>query len=83
MTNTLAVHRLDLEATEPVDVPAAFVRADGLRVERMEQTYLCTERTPERIVFDYTSATFDFRCRLVFDASGLVTDYPGIGRRHQ
>ena len=34
------------------------------------------------MAFDYTSSTFDFACQLVFDGSGIVTDYPGIGRRH-
>lgn len=83
VTNTLAVHRVDLDSEIPVQVPAAFVRADDLRVERMEQTYLCTERNRDRTVFDYTSTTFDFACQLVFDGAGLVTEYPGIGRRHQ
>ena len=82
VTNTLAVHRLDLTATAPVEVPAAFVRFEDLRVERVEQSYLCVEHTTERTVFDYTSTTFDFGCQLVFDASGLVTDYPGIGHRN-
>ncbi len=82
VTNTLAVHRLDLSAVTPQDVPAAFVRADDLRVERVEQSYLCTDRSEDRIVFDYSSRTFDFACELVFDASGVVIDYPGIGRRH-
>jgi hypothetical protein len=82
VTNTLAAHRIDLGSSTPVQVPAAFVRATDLRVERIEQTYLCTERTEDRIVFDYRSATFDFACRLVLDPAGLVTDYPGIGRRH-
>lgn len=82
VTNTLAVHRIDLAARAPVEVPAAFVRADDLRVERLEQTYLCTERTQDQIVFDYVSTTADFACQLVFDAAGLVVEYPGIGRRH-
>ena len=81
VTNTLAVHRTGL-TTVPVEVPAAFVRAHDLSVERMEQTYQCTSRTGERIVFDYTSSTFDYAARLVFDASGVITEYPGIGRRH-
>lgn len=83
VTNTLAVHRIDLGSIAPVEVPAAFVRADDLRVERLEQTYLCTEQTADRVVFDYASTTADFACRLVFDAAGLVVDYPGIGRRQQ
>ena len=82
VTNTLALHRIAIDSTEPIEVPAAFVRADDLRVERMEQTYLLTERTDDRFVYDYTSTTFDFSCQLVFDASGIVIDYPGIGHRH-
>ena len=82
VTNTLAIHRLDLSATTPHDVPAAFVRADDLRVERVEQTYVCTDRAEGRVTFDYTSSTFNFACQLVFDGSGIVIDYPGIGRRH-
>ena len=82
VTNTLAVHRIDPSATTPVDVPAAFVRADDLRVERLEQTYLCVEHNAERLVVDYTSPTFDFASQLVFDASGLISSYPGIDSRH-
>jgi hypothetical protein len=82
VTNTLAVHRLDLSATVPQQVPAAFVRADDLRVERVEQSYRCLDRTEDQVTFDYTSSTFDFASRLVFDGSGVVIDYPGIGRRH-
>jgi hypothetical protein len=82
VTNTLPVHRLDLTSTSPVDVPAAFVRAVDLRVERIEQSYVCRQSVEDQFFFDYTSTTFDFGCRLVFDTSGLVTDYPGIGHRH-
>ncbi len=82
VTNTLAVHRIDLTPGTSAEVPAAFVRADDLRVERMEQTYRCLENGPDRTTFDYSSTTFDFSCRLVFDSSGLVVDYPGIGSRH-
>lgn len=82
VTNTLAVHRIDLDADIAQEAPAAFVRADDLRVERLEQTYHCTGRTEERLVFDYTSTTFDFAGQLVFDSSGIVTEYPGLGRRH-
>jgi hypothetical protein len=82
VTNTLAVHRLDLTSSTPVDVPAAFVRADGLEVVRLEQTYRCADLTDDRIVLDYTSATFQFSCQLLLDRSGLVVDYPEIGRRH-
>lgn len=81
VTNTLPVHRVPFVVGEPVEVPAAFVRADDLRVERLEQRYTLM-RTDERLhVFHYESATFDFECELRFDASGLVLEYPGIATR--
>jgi hypothetical protein len=48
---------------------------------RLEQRYTLTSSAPERHVFHYESATFAFECELVFDASGLVVDYPGIATR--
>lgn len=81
VTNTLAVHRLDLASRTAVEVPAAFVRANDLTVERIEQRYACIQHTTNQVVLDYTSTTFDFACQLAFDRSGLVTTYPGIGRR--
>jgi Putative glycolipid-binding len=61
--------------------PAAYVRAVGLAVERLEQTYVRTtdESTGQR--YDYTAPAFDFGARLVYDQSGLVLDYPGIAVR--
>lgn len=81
VTNTLAVHRLDLTSRTAVEVPAAFVRAHDLTLERIEQRYACIQHTTNQILFDYTSTTFGFACRLAFDRSGLVTTYPNIGRR--
>lgn len=82
MTNTLPLRRLELRRGERVDVPAAFVRAPDLRVERLEQTYTLTEATPQGLVFHYESSTFGFACELRYDAAGLVIDYPGIAVRH-
>lgn len=82
MTNTLPLHRLDMRKGVHVDVPAAFVRAPDLRVERLEQRYTLIDATPTRRVFQYESSTFDFACELVYDAAGLVVDYPGIAARH-
>lgn len=82
VTNTLPVHRLDLHSPDLVDAPAAFIRAADLGVERIEQGYRCTGRDAGRIVVDYASPTFDVACTLVLDGSGLVVDYPGLGRRH-
>ena len=39
MTNALPVHRMALPVGTRGDAPAAYVRADGLAVERLEQTY--------------------------------------------
>jgi hypothetical protein len=78
VTNTLPVHRLPLPLGRTADVPAAFVRADDLRVERLEQTYARLDRAGE---VAYTSSTFDFACTLVYDDAGLVLDYPGIAVR--
>lgn len=78
VTNTLPVHRLSLPLGEPSDVPAAFVRATDLRVERLEQTW---ERLETAGQVAYTSSTFDVRCTLTYDGSGLVVDHPGIAQR--
>ena len=81
VTNTLPLHRLDFIEGVGVDVPAAFVRADDLRVERLEQRYTLIEAGPELILFHYESSTFEFACDLKYDSSGLVVDYPGIAIR--
>ncbi|GAA1730999.1 putative glycolipid-binding domain-containing protein [Aeromicrobium alkaliterrae] len=78
VTNLLPVRRLGLRIGETVSVPAAFIRADDLRVERLEQTYT---RLDDAGRYAYTSATFDFACELQYDAAGLITSYPGIAER--
>lgn len=77
MTNTFPVHRLRLAAGRPVAAPAAYVRAAGLAVERLEQTY---SRAGEGH-YDYAAPEFDFACRLTYDRHGLILDYPGIATR--
>ena len=81
MTNALPVHRMALPAGARADAPAAYVRAAGLAVERLEQTYSRTPGQASRQCFDYRAPIFDFSCRLVYDESGLVVDYPGIAVR--
>jgi hypothetical protein len=83
VTNTLPVHRLDPEPGESHPVPAVFVRAGDLGVERLDQEYRLRSRTPTVIRFDYASSTFDFECVLVYDGSGLVLKYPGIAVRER
>ncbi|GAB1822823.1 putative glycolipid-binding domain-containing protein [Herbidospora sp. RD11066] len=74
MTNAFPVHR---ESAEAFDAPAVYVRAADLRVERLEQHYTRTGGTS----FDYASPAFGTFCRLDYDPSGLVVDYPGIAVR--
>lgn len=80
-TNTLPVHRLGLGIGQGADAPAAYVRALGVDVERLEQRYVRIEDDGTRRRFDYTAPVFDYEGLLVYDASGLVLDYPGIAIR--
>ncbi|WP_433522301.1 putative glycolipid-binding domain-containing protein [Nocardia pseudovaccinii] len=79
VTNTFPVHRLNLPIGQTTSAPAAYVRAVGLAVDRLEQTY---SRAGERL-YDYTAPAFDFACRLTYDQHGLILDYPGIATRVQ
>jgi uncharacterized protein len=81
MTNTLPVHRLALAAGEHADVPAAYVRAFDLSVDRLEQIYRRIADKAARQRYDYAAPAFGFTSRLVYDESGLVLDYPGIAQR--
>ena len=81
MTNALPVRRMGLAPAAHAAAPAAYVRAIGLAVERLEQTYVRTPGEATRQCYDYTVPAFDFACRLVYDQSGLVLDYPGIAVR--
>jgi uncharacterized protein len=81
MTNALPVRRLGLAPGARAAAPAAYVRAIGLAVERLEQTYL---RAPDEAAcqrYDYAAPAFGFTGRLIYDQSGLVLDYPGIAVR--
>ena len=81
MTNALPVHRLDLAVGEQADAPAAFVRALGQSTERLEQTYTRASDDGTRRRYDYAAPVFAFTARLVYDAAGLLLDYPGIAVR--
>jgi uncharacterized protein len=81
MTNTLPIHRLDLTTGAQAATPAAYVRALGPNVERLEQTYLRVADEAGHRRYDYAAPAFGFTSRLVYDDSGLVLDYPGIARR--
>ena len=81
MTNALPVRRLGLSVAARAAAPAAYVRAVGLAVERLEQTYRRVPDEATRQRYDYAAPAFDFTCRLSYDESGLVVDYPGIAVR--
>lgn len=81
LTNALPVCRLGLAVGARAAVPAAYVRAVGLAVDRLEQSYLRAPDQATRQCYDYAAPAFDFTCRLVYDQSGLVLDYPGIAVR--
>jgi uncharacterized protein len=81
MTNTLPVRRMGLPVGAGAAAPAAYVRALGLAVERLEQSYLRATDEDLHQRYDYDAPAFDVTCRLVYDESGLVLDYPGIAVR--
>ena len=81
LTNAFPVHHLGLEVGQEAEAPAAYVRALDLAVERLEQRYLRLDDDGDLRRYHYTSPAFDFECELVYDASGLVLDYPGIAVR--
>lgn len=81
LTNTLPVHRLALGLDQGAAAPAAYVRAVGLGVDRLEQTYRRRPDDADGHTYDYAAPVFDFSCRLSYDPSGLVRTYPGIAVR--
>ena len=80
-TNALPAHRLGLRVGDEATAPAAYVRAPGLAVERLEQRYARLEDDGEHSRYDYAAPDLDFTCVLVYDKFGLVLDYPGIAVR--
>ena len=81
MTNALPVHRLGLTVGRRASTPAAYVRAVGLGVDRLEQSYTRLHDDGPHQQFSYKAPAFDFQCQLVFDPAGLVLAYPGIAVR--
>ena len=81
VTNALPMRRLSLAVAQRTAAPAAYVRATGLAVSRLEQTYQRVSDQGSYRRYDYTAPAFDFACRLTYDQSGLVIDYPGIAVR--
>jgi uncharacterized protein len=80
-TNALSVRRLGLAQGERSYVPAAYVRALDVAVERLEQIYVRAVDDGLRQRFEYSAPVLGFTCELVYDKSGLILDYPGIAVR--
>lgn len=81
MTNALPVHRIGLPVGGRASAPAAYVRALDLSVGRLDQDYVRAADEGHNQRYDYAAPVFGFACRLVYDESGLVLDYPGIAVR--
>jgi hypothetical protein len=64
-----------------MEAPAAYVRAPGLEVERLEQSYFRLSSDDDAFAFEYRSPRFGVECELRFAVDGLVIDYPGIATR--
>jgi uncharacterized protein len=79
LTNAFPVRRLGLASGQGADAPGAYVRAEDLRVERLEQRYVRLGDQGRR--FAYAAPTFDFMCVLAYDDAGLLLDYPGLAVR--
>jgi hypothetical protein len=80
-TNAFPVRRLALPVGGRAEAPAAWVRAPGLAVERLDQSY---SRLPDGgggSRYDYSAPGLGFAAVLAVDGRGLVTDYPGIAVR--
>lgn len=80
-TNGFPVRRLALAPGERAQAPAAWVRAPGLAVERLEQSYARMDDEGGRARYDYAAPRLGFAAVLAFDDDGLVLDYPGIAVR--
>jgi hypothetical protein len=75
------VRRLGLAFGQGADAPGAYVRAEDLRIERLEQRYVRLEDHERGRRFAYAAPVFDFTCVLAYDDAGLLLDYPGIALR--
>jgi hypothetical protein len=80
-TNLLPVRRAQLPLHQSMTAPAAYVRAPGLEVERLDQSYFRLSNDDDVLLFEYKAPRFDEECELRFGADGLVLDYPGFATR--
>ncbi|RAJ69280.1 hypothetical protein K378_02170 [Streptomyces sp. Amel2xB2] len=81
MTNALPVRRLRLADGDRAAAPAAYVRAADLTVERADQSYALVRDTSGAQRYEYAAPGFGVECRLTYDSSGLLREYPGLAIR--
>jgi hypothetical protein len=83
LTNTMPVlrHAL-LERSGSFDFVMAWVAVPSLALDQSPQRYTAIRSLPngQRLI-RYESLDSDFSAELIFDADGLVIDYPGLGHR--
>lgn len=80
LTNTMPVLRSGLlQGGGPVEHLMAWVSVPDLGVQPSQQTYTFVRRDGEHSIVNFASPGFTED--IVFDADGLVVDYPSIGRR--
>ena len=82
LTNSMPVLRHGmLRGGGPVDFRMAWVSVPDLSVHASRQRYTFVHAEGGGAVVRYESLDGPFKADIVFDADGLVVDYPGIGRR--
>lgn len=81
MTNAFPVRRLGLGVGEQAHSPASYLRVDATTLERLDPTYRRIEDADGCQQYEYEAPAFDFKSRLVYDAAGLVVEYPSIAIR--
>jgi hypothetical protein len=80
LTNAFPIHRLGLAVGMGASALAAYVRLD-LSIEKLAQHYVRTSDEGPGQRYEYSAPTFGFTSSLVYDAAGLVLEYPGIAKR--
>ncbi|MEN5178647.1 putative glycolipid-binding domain-containing protein [Comamonas testosteroni] len=75
-SNTNAIRRLNLQASETASTIAVWLDADDWQVKRLQQTY---HRVSPH-AYDYTSPEHHYRARLEVTDFGAVSEYPGLWR---
>jgi uncharacterized protein len=81
LTNCFPARRKALAVGQSADAPAAYVRANDLRLERLEQTYRRQNDVGGRLHYAYTAPAFETDCVIVYDQHGLAIDYPRLASR--